>query len=266
MLPIGDLNPTRRAPIVTVMLMVVCIGVYFAFQFSSDPTVVRTDVGAVQLPATDAFTLQWAAVPCEVTSAQPLSVTEILRTYNQGDETACDRGNRDDPLFFRSKHVYAALIVSLFMHGGIAHLGFNMLFLWIFGNNIEDRLGHIKYLAFYLAGGVFATAAHVAVQPNSTVPLIGASGAIAAVMGAYLIWYPNAPVRTLVFFFLPVTVRAKWFLALWFMLQFFTDASSGVAWMAHVGGFVFGVSAGLLIGRPEPPRAGFAGIGEPNRY
>lgn len=253
MLPIGDVNPARRPPVVTVLIMLLCVGVYVGFQLRRTPTEVRTDVGVVQVPASDAFTLQWAAVPCEVTSAQPLSVREIVRTYNQGDDSACERFNRDDPLFFRGKHVYAALVVSLFMHGGLAHLGFNLLFLWIFGNNIEDRLGSVKYLVFYLAGGVVATAAHIAVQPNSTVPLIGASGAIAAVMGAYLVWYPNAPVRLLVFFFLPATIKAKWFLAVWFALQFFTDAASGVAWVAHVGGFVFGVVAGSLIGRPAPP-------------
>ncbi len=253
MLPIGDVNPARRPPVVTVLIILLCVGVYVGFQLNRDTTEVRTEVGVVAVPASDAFTLHWAAIPCEVTSAQPLSVREVVRTYNQGDDTACERTRRDDPLFLPGKHVYAALVVSLFMHGGLAHLGFNMLFLWIFGNNIEDRLGSLRYLGFYLAGGVVATVAHIALQPSSTIPLIGASGAIAAVMGAYLVWYPNAPVRLLVFFFLPATVRAKWFLALWFVLQFLTDAGSGVAWVAHVGGFVFGVVAGLLIGRPAPP-------------
>ena len=252
MLPIGDINPTRRFPLVTIVLMVVCVGVYLGFQLRPGATVVRTDVGAVEVPASDAFTLQWAAVPCEVTSAQPLSIQEVLRTYNGGDDTACERGGRADPLFFRDKHVYGALVVSLFMHGGLAHLGFNLLFLWIFGNNIEDRLGSIKYLLFSLAGGVVATAAHILVQPNSTVPLIGASGAIAAVMGAYLVWHPNAPVRALVFFVIPVLVRAKWFLIVWFVLQFFTDASSGVAWVAHVGGFVFGAVVAALTRQADP--------------
>jgi membrane associated rhomboid family serine protease len=252
-LPIGDINPARRAPVVTVLVILACIAIYFGFQISRDATIVQTELGAVQLPASDAFTLHWAAVPCEVTSAEPLSVREVARTFNGGDTTACDRGRHDDPLFYRDKHVYGALLVSMFMHGGLAHLGLNMLFLWIFGNNVEDRLGSLGYALFYLVGGVAATAAHVVVQPSSTVPLIGASGAIAAVMGAYLVWFPNAPIRTLVLLFIPVTVRAMWFLGLWFVLQFFTDTGSGVAWVAHVGGFVFGVVAGLLIGRPEPP-------------
>ncbi len=118
--------------------------------------------------------------------------------------------------------------------------------LWIFGNNIEDRLGHRRYLLFYLVGGVLATVAHFLGQPSSTVPVVGASGAIAAIMGAYLVWFPNAPIRTLVFFVLR-DVRAKWFLAFWFVTQFFVGAESGVAWVAHVGGFVFGVFIGLVV-------------------
>jgi membrane associated rhomboid family serine protease len=129
-----------------------------------------------------------------------------------------------------------------------------MLFLWIFGNNIEDRLGSVRYLGFYLLGGLAATVAHIVVQPFSTVPLIGASGAIAAVMGAYLVWFPDAPVRALLFFIFPTYIRAKWFLGFWFVMQFFTNAGSGVAWVAHVGGFVFGVLVALLV-RKKPKAA-----------
>jgi membrane associated rhomboid family serine protease len=253
-LPIGDLNPTRHPAFMTIAAIAACVIIYFGFQLRQGTEVVQTDGGPVVLASETAFTLRWAAVPCEVTSAQPLSIREIVRTYRQGDETACERGRRDDPIFLRDKHVYGALLASLFMHGSLAHLGFNMLFLWVFGNNIEDRLGTLRFVAFYLAGGVVATAAHVAVQPGSTVPLVGASGAIAAVMGAYLVWFPNAPVRTLVFLFFPALVRAKWFLGIWFVLQFFTDAGSGVAWVAHVGGFVFGVVVALML-RTNPTTA-----------
>src|SRR3712207_1306908 len=149
----------------------------------------------------------------------------------------------------------------MFLHGSLLHLGGNLLYLWIFGNNVEDRLGHVGYLAFYVVGGVVATLAHVAVNADSTIPLVGASGAIAAVMGAYLVWHPNARINTLVMmiFITFVRVKAKWLLAFWFVLQFFTGNDSGVAWMAHVGGFVFGVVGGLLLGpgskrrrQPEP--------------
>jgi membrane associated rhomboid family serine protease len=253
LLPVRDLNPTRRPPVVTVLVMALCVVVYLGFQFADRPTVVRTEAGPVQLSSSDAFTLQWAAVPCEVLSAEPLSVREVVRTFERGDATACEWSRRGDPRFLPGKHVYAALVVSMFLHGGLLHLAGNLLFLWIFGNNIEDRLGSVRHLLFYLAGGVVAAAAHVVVQPASTVPVVGASGAIAAVMGAYLVWYPNAPVRVLALFVLPVTVRAKWFLGLWFVLQFFTGAGSGVAWVAHVGGFVFGVFMAMRLRRRHRP-------------
>jgi membrane associated rhomboid family serine protease len=146
----------------------------------------------------------------------------------------------------------------MFLHGGLLHLAGNLVFLWIFGNNVEDRLGHVPYLGFYLVGGVVATLAHVFVNADSTVPVVGASGAIAAVMGAYLVWYPNARIKTVIFaFFIFFTeVRAKWLLGIWLLLQFFTSDNSGVAWVAHVGGFAFGALVGLAMGpggRRRPP-------------
>jgi membrane associated rhomboid family serine protease len=142
------------------------------------------------------------------------------------------------------KNVWLAVVVSMFLHGGLLHLGGNMLFLWIFGNNIEDRLGRVRYLLFYLAAGVVATASQVALDPSSVLPMIGASGAIAGVMGAYLLLYPNARILSLLFVF-PVEIRAKWLLGFWFVSQFFLSPSSGVAWGAHVGGFVFGALLAL---------------------
>ena len=147
----------------------------------------------------------------------------------------------------------------MFLHGSIAHLAGNLLFLWIFGNNIEDRLGRVRFLGFYLVGGVVATLTHVLLDVQSTIPMVGASGAIAAVMGAYLMWFPDAPVRTAIFLGIPwiVRIRAKWVLWLWFVLQFLTSPNSGVAWAAHVGGFVFGMVVGLLIRVvPRPPPGG----------
>ncbi|MFQ5558324.1 MAG: rhomboid family intramembrane serine protease, partial [Acidimicrobiales bacterium] len=138
---------------------------------------------------------------------------------------------------------------SMFMHGSWMHLIGNMWFLWVFGNNIEDHMGALRYLAFYLSAGVVATAAHVLIQVDSTVPLVGASGAIAGVMGAYLVWFPWARVRTLLFLFVvPLWPRvpAAMLLVVWFALQFLTAEGSGVAWVAHVGGFVFGVAIALL--------------------
>lgn len=190
--------------------------------------------------------LEYAAIPCEVMTGDgltPLEVTELTRPG--GNDTACDLDPNGTPLF-PNKPERLAMIFSMFMHGGWLHLLGNMWFLWLFGNNVEDHLGKVRYLIFYLLGGIAATFAHIAVQPDSIVPVVGASGAVAAVMGAYAVWFPNAPIRTLIFVVL-WRVKAKWWLGFWLITQFFIGADSQVAWMAHVGGFVFGVLAGLLV-------------------
>lgn len=147
---------------------------------------------------------------------------------------------------------FLTLFTSIFLHGGLVHLLGNMLTLWIFGDNVEDRMGHGKYLLFYLTCGVTASLTHVFMNPASTLPSIGASGAIAGVMGAYLLLYPRARVITLipVFFLYIVEVHASFFMLFWFLLQFFSGImsigapayqSGGVAWWAHIGGFITGV-------------------------
>ncbi len=142
----------------------------------------------------------------------------------------------------------ATVFTSMFLHGGWVHLIGNMWYLWIFGDNIEDRLGHVGYLVFYFASGFAAAALHVFVSPTSGVPTVGASGAIAGVLGAYAVLYPRARVVTLVpivFFVQIVALPALVVLGLWFVVQFFTGtlalAGGGVAWWAHIGGFLFGM-------------------------
>ncbi|HSL58176.1 MAG TPA: rhomboid family intramembrane serine protease [Acidimicrobiales bacterium] len=248
MLPIKDENPTSRPAVLTFLIGAACVAVFVLYQASPGANeVIDTPVGAVEVEASLAFTLERAAIPCEIRQGEPLSLQEITATFAGGDPDAC--GQEGGPLLFPDKSVWLAIVTSMFLHGGWLHLGGNMLFLWVFGNNVEDRLGVVRYLLVYLAAGVAATAAHVAASPDSTIPIVGASGAIAGVMGAYLVWFPNAPVRTLfVFFLIFVTdVRAKWLLGAWFGLQFFTGNDSGVAWVAHVGGFVFGVVVGLVV-------------------
>ena len=148
--------------------------------------------------------------------------------------------------------------MSMFLHGSILHLAGNMLFLWIFGNNVEDHLGPIMYAIFYGVTGVAAMGAHFLADPGSTVPVIGASGAIAGVMGAYLVFWPRAKVLTMVpvllffVFYLPAGVV----LGIWFAMQFLTNPNEGVAWLAHVGGFAAGVLIALALkGVLGPPRA-----------
>ena len=268
MIPLRDRNPTRTVPVVTILLILINVAVYFLVQPRTGTDEVRVGETRVNVDASLGFSLEYAAVPCELTQGRPLGLQEIRATFQQGDDTSCDDDD-PEPRLFPDKNVWLAALFSMFLHGGLLHLGGNMLFLWIFGNNIEDRLGPVRYLLFYLAAGVIATGAHVLVQPDSTIPVVGASGAIAGVMGAYLIWFPNAPILT-VFFFILILVReiaAKWLLAFWFVLQFFTSPNAGVAWVAHVGGFVFGVAVALLMkagggGRPalgDPDGAGGGG-------
>ena len=246
MIPIKDENPTRRRPLVTIALIVVCTAVYFLWQ----PSPFSNTASDVD------FSVRRAAIPCEVVHHRPLTIDELRATYSNtvGRDDACGIGAPTSPAGVPHKSVWLSIFVSMFLHGGVIHLAGNLLFLWIFGNNIEDRLGHVRFLGFYLAGGFVATWAHVLLDVHSTVPMIGASGAIAAVMGAYLVWFPDAPVRTVLAFFLPfiVRIRAKWVLLFWFLLQFLTSPNSGVAWAAHVGGFVFGAIVGLLV-RAIPP-------------
>jgi membrane associated rhomboid family serine protease len=233
--PLRDDNPTRRTPLLTIVLLALNIGIYFLVQPAD------SDVGE-----NIRFNYEMAAIPCELTTGEPLSGEEIRAAVEGEDDEACERGDRP---FFEGKSVWLAVLYSMFFHGSLLHLGGNMLFLWIFGNNIEDHLGPIRFIVFYLLGGVVATGAHVLLQPDSTIPLVGASGAIAGIMGAYLVWFPNARILTAIFFFFILFrhIAAKWLLGLWFVSQFFINPNEGVAWAAHVGGFVFGVLIGLLV-------------------
>ena len=256
MLPLKDFNPTRRRPWVTLGLIIACVLVYFWVQPPAD--------GAMLDLSANRFTYSKAAIPEELTSGEPATVREVFGTSPAAGiscegVTAMRRGERIEVTgdleapCFPEKNVYLAMLTSLFLHGSLAHLGFNMLFLWIFGNNLEDRWGRVRYLLFYLGAGVAATLAFVLTSPNSVVPLIGASGAIAGVMGAYLVLFPSTRILGLVFI-LPLPLPAWVFLGFWFLSQF-QGGSDGVAYAAHVGGFLFGMAVGALVRAttPKPP-------------
>ena len=248
MIPLHDENPTTSFAWVTLVLIVLNVAVFVFVQ--------PKDRGIEEVE----FAFEWAAIPCEVVEGRPLTVSENPVT-NDGVDDACGVGDDaagractaarqgQDCEIFPDKLVWLSLIFSMFLHGSWLHLGLNMLFLWVFGNNIEDHLGRSRFVLFYLGSGVVATFAHIAWDTASTVPLVGASGAVAGVMGAYLVWFPNAQVRTLLFFIIVLFVRipAKWWLGVWFATQFFIDPNDGVAFMAHIGGFVVGVVVGLLV-------------------
>ena len=248
MIPLKDHNPTRRFPIITVLLIVANVYVYFLVQRPSEGEQRQIE-----------FSLSYAAIPCELVQGEPLTENELVRTFGRAnDSEACSPAGTDDsPVGFPDKQVYLAVIYSMFLHGSLLHIAGNMLFLWVFGNNIEDRMGVAGYILFYLGAGLAATAAHVLVQPNSTIPVVGASGAIAGVMGAYLVLFPNVRIFSVVFLILVFfrDIAAKWLLGFWFVSQFFTNPNEGVAWVAHVGGFAFGALVALLLRdrlRPAP--------------
>jgi membrane associated rhomboid family serine protease len=246
-IPLHDDNPTERFPFVTVAIIALNVFVYLLIQPHSG---VDTRLGTSR---DTAFTLQHAAIPCELNQGEPATVREL----NTGSCTAAAR--TDSREVFPDKNVWVAVFASMFLHGSILHLAGNMLFLWIFGNNVEDHFGHIGFTVFYFVVGVAAMAAHYLADPGSTQPVIGASGAIAGVMGAYLVFWPRARVLTVIalLFFLPVYLPAAVLLAIWFGSQFVTsfNPNSGVAWLAHVGGFVAGAGIALALrGLFGPPR------------
>jgi membrane associated rhomboid family serine protease len=162
-----------------------------------------------------------------------------------------------------------SIFVAMFLHGGWLHIGGNMLFLWVFGNNVEDRLGYLVYPIFYVMGGLAAAGLQIAFAPDSTIPSLGASGAIGAVLGAYAVLFPNARVTTLVIFFFitVVQIRAIFVLGAWFLLQLLsgagelgTNVNGGVAYWAHVGGFGFGALVAWIFYRPRGRRTSAYGV------
>jgi membrane associated rhomboid family serine protease len=224
LLPIRDLNPTRITPIITIALILANAVVFFLWQ----PEVESTEG--------EEFLYENAAIACELTTGDPLSAQEIR-------SGRCEEAPGDS--VFPDKNVLLSAAVSMFLHGGLFHLLGNMWFLWIFGNNVEEAFGSLGYLGLYLAAGLTATAGFVIANPNSTEPLVGASGAIAGVLGAYLVLFPTHQVLSLFFIFF-VPIPAVIFLGLWLISQFGIQ-NVQVAWEAHVVGFVFGVIVTLPL-------------------
>jgi membrane associated rhomboid family serine protease len=245
-IPIGDINPTRRRAFVLWSLFAINVGV-----FGYQALVLQ---GCEQL----AFVYRWAAIPRELLTGTPLSEAELGPLLGECAPLAGD------------KNVWLPVLTALFLHGGPAHLIGNMVFLGVFGDNVEDRLGHLRFLLFYLVGGGVATAVFVALQPSATVPLVGASGAIAAVLGAYLICFPRARVLAIVPFplylaalLLPGVRIQRWLIIMavvvlpaWLMLSgwFVVQAMAAndpvgdmVAYEAHVAGFIAGIVLVLLL-------------------
>jgi membrane associated rhomboid family serine protease len=251
-IPVHDVNPVRRTPWVTYGLITINVVVLLLMPAS------RSSVGTRPALATlcrqEAFYDKYAAIPRELISNRPLPLVATGRPGPQPGSCVAVRPSyhKDLPL---------SVLISMFLHAGWLHLLGNMLFLLVFGNNIEDKLGKVAYLAFYVACGYAAAYGFAATNPHSAVPLIGASGAIAGVLGAYLVLYPRARVWSLVpiLLFLPLRIPAWFVLGVWFVLQWaysvgYADAGAGaVAYVAHIIGFVLGAAIGLLVRAASPP-------------
>jgi membrane associated rhomboid family serine protease len=255
LIPIHDDNPTRRPAVVTWTLIAVNVVVFLL-----EPISPLNPSGNANTPTGFcrqlAFFRQYAAIPVELTRNDPLDVTAGPPVRG-----GCLRVRRD-----YQKVPFLSVLSAMFLHGGLLHLLGNMLFLFVFGNNVEDRLGRVRYLLFYLVCGYAATYGFALANPNSTETLVGASGAIAGVLGAYLLLFPRARVTSLVpfLFFFPVWLPAWVVLGSWFVLQWLyfqgagTAEGAGVAYLAHVVGFVVGAVLVILLGglradrRPPP--------------
>jgi membrane associated rhomboid family serine protease len=269
--PLKDNIPTERFPVVTVALIAINVFVFLFLQhpsgFSSvdDETVVKygaipyalthpgkhCGLGDRVTPGGVLVTSQHGTVACE---------GKVVQTSEGPTKIRAIAGSQPP--------AWLTIFTAMFMHGGFLHIIGNMLFLWIFGNNVEDAMGPLKYLAFYLLSGIAALALQVAFNPDSTVPTIGASGAIAGVLGGYILLYPRARVLTLIFLIFFVTfieIPAVLVLGVWFLEQLYFGVADlshptggGVAYFAHIGGFAFGLifirAFATRIRRPPEPR------------
>ncbi|MEA2650782.1 MAG: hypothetical protein QOI85_503 [Chloroflexota bacterium] len=244
MLPIADENERGHGPaVVSLAFIGLNIAVFLLLQGAGGPS-------------GEAFTYGYSAVPFEITHGVDLVGPSEITVGGESVQIPQEPGPYP---------IWLTLLTSMFMHGGWLHLAGNMLFLWIFGDNVEHRIGHIPYLAFYLVAGVIASLAQIVVSPDSSIPTLGASGAISGVLGAYLVMFPTNRV-TVLFLRFPMRVPAIVAIGLWAVFQFISgigalgaeEAGGGVAYMAHIGGFVAGVVAGLVFravfSEPRRPR------------
>jgi len=231
-MPLRDDDSDRRTvPVVTYALIAVNVLVWL-----------------IELSAGDRFINGYSTVPLEITQGRDIVGTQTIVVGGQSASIQ---------LYPGPTPIYLTLLTSMFMHASWAHILGNMLYLWIFGDNIEDRIGHAKFLVFYLVCGLAASAAHIMFAADSVIPSLGASGAIAGVLGAYLVLFPKRSVRVLMMRQI-VNMPAFMVLGLWILLQVFAQVSvvggagGGVAYMAHIGGFVAGLALIFLFGRRVP--------------
>jgi membrane associated rhomboid family serine protease len=261
-IPIGDNNRSRTTPWVTYAIILVNIGVFlYMFSLNATPPATRREESRQLVQQTETICYGYATYPTDA--------DRFICKYAFQPHEFFDTVSGDSPVTGNDRWIaFVSIITAMFLHGGWLHIIGNMLFLWVFGDNIEDRLGHFLYLAFYLVAGIVASLVQGVIDPNSVVPVLGASGAVAGVLGAYLLWYPTATIRVVIPFFIlifiPLPIPAWIMIGLWFVQNLLAgyatiaDAASpdvGVAFFAHIGGVLFGMLIAALAGRrPHRPR------------
>ncbi|RIK05755.1 MAG: hypothetical protein DCC49_12145 [Acidobacteria bacterium] len=274
-LPLKDNLPTRRIAITTLSLILINLAIWLLWQPTLQDPNQLVELGppgeAIELSPAEAFLFTNTGIPCELLTGRPLTVGEV-RLLESGDGDSCGKSPKiategDSLPLVPNKNVYLAGFLTMFFHASFAHIFGNMLFLFILGNNVEDRFGHLRYLAFYLLCGIAATAGHALANPDSVVPTLGASGAVGGVMGAFFVLFPLARIFSVVLLPLPFTAyMPAWIpLVIWFAMQFTPLVGEHVAAWAHIGGFIAGVLLTPLVIMsirpmrldPEPPQPVF---------
>ena len=256
MIPVGDHNRRLITPWVTYAIILANFAVFlYMLALDSQPPATRREEARQFVEQTEGV--------CYGLRTFPTDADRFVCRWALQPKEFFDSVSGDSPAASNQRWIaILAIVTSVFMHGGWLHIVGNMLFLWVFGDNIEDRLGHVAYLVFYLAAGAIASLTQAFMEPNSVAPILGASGAVAAVLGAYLFWFPTATIRVVIPFFIlifiPLPVPAWIMIGMWFLQNLVagwatvTDAtaqaSGGVAWFAHLGGFACGLLVAWLVG------------------
>ena len=221
MIPISDINPARNTPVVSRIFMVLAVLIYFLIQ--------PKDINSLFN-----FFYQYASIPCKLNNMSPLS--ELQFYYN-------DCKIVSNEYIFQNKNLYFSVIVSNLLHANFVHLIGNLWSFWIFGNNVEDKLGKFMFITFLISTAFFSVFSHTILNLNSITPIVGASGIVSGLMGAYVYLFPNAKLLVLVplGFLFPTTIKAKYFMIFWFVSQVFLSfGTQNISWEAHLGGFIFG--------------------------
>ena len=221
MIPISDINPAKNSPVISRVFMFITIGVFLLVQPKNQIDLIN-------------FFYQYSAIPCELVTFSPLSESQFYSNECLNNTT---------PPIFQNKNLVLSIVFANFFHANFIHILGNLWSFWIFGNNVEDKLGKVRFTIFIIFIGFLSIAVHIYLNQNSLTPIVGASGIVSGLMGAYVYMFPNARLLVLVpfGFLFPTTIKAKFFMIFWFLSQILISITDqNISWEAHVGGFVFG--------------------------